>query len=66
MRRALYLAALAASRVPGPLRAFAQRLRAKGKPSKVALVAVARRLLVIANAVVRDGRACDEKRAVTA
>src|SRR4051794_18207121 len=40
-RRALYMAALAASRVPGPLRDFARRLKAKGKPPKVALIAVA-------------------------
>jgi len=56
VRRALYLAALSAARVAGPLRDFAQRLRARGKAAKVVLVAVARRVLVIANAVVRDGR----------
>jgi transposase len=50
------LAALAVARVPGPLRDLTQRLKAKGKPSKVALIAVARKLLVIANAVIRDGR----------
>jgi transposase len=66
VRRALYMAALAVARVPGPLREFAQRLKAKGKPSKVALVAVARKLLVIANAVIRDGRAWDAKRATAA
>jgi transposase len=57
VRRALYMTALAVARVLGPLREFAQRLRAKGKPSKVALIAVARKILVIANAVIRDGRA---------
>jgi transposase len=31
-------------------------LKARGKAAKVVLVAVARRLLVAANAVVRDGR----------
>ena len=56
VRRALYRGALAVARVPGPLRDFAQRLKARGKPSKVALIAVARKLLVIANAVIRDGR----------
>jgi transposase len=56
VRRALYLAALTARRVAGPLRDFADRLKARGKAAKVVLVAVARRLLVIANAVVRDGR----------
>jgi Transposase IS116/IS110/IS902 family len=61
VRRVLYLAALAASRVPGPLRGFALRLRANGKPSKVVLVAVARKVLVIAIAVIRDGRAWEPK-----
>src|SRR5262249_993156 len=66
VRRVLYLAALAVARVPGPLRAFAQRLKAKAKPSEVGLIAVARKLLVIANAVVRDGRAWDPKWATAA
>ena len=66
VRRALYMAALAVARMPGPLRDFAQRLRAKGKPAKVAPIAVARKLLVIADAVVRDGRPWDEKRATAA
>jgi transposase len=55
VRRALYLAALTASRFGGPLREFAERLRSRGKKPKVVLVAVARRLLVIANAVIRTG-----------
>lgn len=61
VRRALYMGALAAARVPGPLRDFAVRLKAKGKASKVALIAVARKLLVIANAVLRDARPWDPK-----
>lgn len=56
VRRALYMAALAAARVAGPLKDFADRLRARGKAAKVVLVAVARRLLVIANAILRDRR----------
>jgi transposase len=39
------------------LRAFYLRLRAAGKPAKVALVAVARKLLTILNAMLRDQRA---------
>ena len=66
VRRALYMGALAVARVPGPLRDFAQRLKAKGKPSKVALIAVARKLLRIANAVIRDGRPWDEELATAA
>ncbi len=59
VRRALYLAALSAARVAGPLKDFADRLRGQGKAAKVVLVAVARKLLVIANAVVRDRRPWD-------
>ena len=66
VRRVLYLAALAASRVDGRLREFALRLRGKGKANKVVLVAVARKLLVIANAVIRDGRAWDANQATAA
>ncbi len=56
VRRVLFLAALSAARVAGPLKTFADRLTARGKKRKVVLVAVTRRLLVIANAVVRDGQ----------
>jgi transposase len=38
------------------LGAFYQRLRAAGKAVKVALVALARKLLTLANPVVRSGR----------
>jgi transposase len=54
VRRALYLAALSARR-SGPLKAFADRLLARGKKAKVVPIAVARKLLTIANAVVRTG-----------
>jgi transposase len=55
VRRVLYLAALSAARHAGPLKDFADRLRARGKRAKVVLIAVARKLLVIANAVIRTG-----------
>jgi transposase len=55
-RRALYLAALSARRHCPPLKAFADRLAARGKKAKVVLVAVARKLLVIANAILRSGK----------
>lgn len=48
-RRALYVAALSASRYHPHLRAFHARLSARGKPKKVALVAVMRKLLVPLN-----------------
>jgi transposase len=56
VRTALYMAALSARQYNPALRAFAQRLRDAGKAAKVCLIAVARKLLTIANAVVRDGR----------
>ena len=55
VRRVLYLAALSASRRGGPLTEFAERLRARGKRAKVVLIAVARRLPVIADAILRTG-----------
>jgi transposase len=53
VRRMLYLAALSAARHGGPLKEFYDRLRARGKRGKVALIAVARKLVTIANAVLR-------------
>ena len=53
-RTALYVSAMIASRYNPDLKAFYERLRASGKPAKVAYVAVARRLLTILNAIVRD------------
>jgi transposase len=54
VRRSLYMAALVASRHNPLLRAFYQRLRQAGKPPKVALVALMRKLLTILNAMARD------------
>jgi transposase len=56
VRRALYLAALSAVRHNAVLKAFHERLAARGKWLKVILTAVAHRLLVIANAIIRSGR----------
>ena len=52
VRRVLYMAALAARR--GKLRSFADRLDQAGKPKKVVIVAVARKLLVQLNAMVHE------------
>lgn len=54
VRTAIYVAALVASRFNPPLKAVYRRLLDAGKPKLVALVAVARRLIVILNAVLRD------------
>jgi transposase len=53
VRAALYMAALVATRHNPQIRTFYQRLRAAGKPAKVALVACMRKLLLICNAVLR-------------
>ncbi len=49
VRRALYMAALVAARSNRVLKVFYQRLRAAGKPAKVALTAVMRKLIVLMN-----------------
>ena len=56
LRRALYMPALTAARFNPDLKAVYDRLRAAGKPAKVALVAVMRKLLILANALIRDDR----------
>ena len=56
VRRVLYLAAFIASRSDPGLRAMRARLEAAGKPFKVAIIAVARKLLTILNAMARDNR----------
>jgi transposase len=55
VRAVLYMAALVASRRNPVICAFYQRLRAAGKPAKVALTACMRKLLVILNAIARSG-----------
>ena len=54
VRSALFLAALVAARHNPTLKAFRQRLVDAGKPKMVAIVAVARKLLTILNAILRD------------
>ena len=49
-----YMACLVAIRFNPPLRSFYRRLRAAGKPTRLALVAVMRKLLTILNAMLRD------------
>jgi transposase len=55
VRAALYMATLSAVRYNPALHAFYERLVARGKPKKVALVASMHKLLGILNAVVRHG-----------
>lgn len=56
VRAACFIAALVAARHNPPLKAFYQRLVTAGKPKMVALIAVARKLLTILNAILRDRR----------
>ena len=56
MRTARYLASLSAVRHNAHLKSFYQSLLARGKPKKVALVAVMRKLLTIINAIFRTGQ----------
>jgi transposase len=54
VRAVLFMAAMTAMRHNPVLRAFHHRLRTAGKPKMVALIAVARKLLTILNAILRD------------
>ena len=53
-RSALFIGAMVAARHNGPLKAFYSRLVAAGKPKRLALIATARKLLTILNAIIRD------------
>jgi transposase len=53
-RRLLYLAALSAVRYNHTFKTFYQKLRAAGKPPKVGLIAVARKLLVLLNSALQN------------
>lgn len=54
LRCALYMAALSAARANPILRAFYQRLRAAGKPAKLALTAVMRKLFILLNHLLKS------------
>ena len=56
VRAVLYMAALSAFRYNAPIRAFRDRLLAKGKAPMVAVVACMRKLLTMLNAMARDGK----------
>jgi transposase len=59
LRKALYMASLSATQHNPPIKAFYTRLRAAGKPMKVARCAAARKLLHMAWAVVTKQRPFD-------
>jgi transposase len=54
VRTVLYMGALVATRHNPALKAFRDRLVAAGKPRIVAVIATARKLLTILNAIIRD------------
>lgn len=56
VRNALYMAALSASRHNPDLAAFAKRLQGAGKGAKIILVAVMRKLVVLANTLIAQNR----------
>ena len=56
VRQALYMPALVAARFNPDLKAKYQALLAAGKPPKVALTAIMRKLVILANALLRDQR----------
>lgn len=59
VRNVLYMSALAALRCNPRIQTFYHRLRAAGKPAKLALVACMKKLLVILNAILKQQRAWD-------
>lgn len=63
VRAALFMGAMVAARYNPVLKAFRDRLVAAGKPKIVALVATARKLLVILNAIIRDAKPWDAQNA---
>jgi len=56
VRSALFMGAMVAARYNPTLKAFRDTLVAKGKPKLVALIATARKLLIILNAILRDAK----------
>lgn len=60
-RTALYMGALVAARHNPTLKTFRDRLVAQGKPKLVAIIAVARKLITILNALVRDNQSWREQ-----
>ena len=56
IRRILYLAAISAARHDPGMKDFFDRLTANGKAAKVAIIAVARKLIVLANTLIAENR----------
>jgi transposase len=63
LRTGIYMAAVSAASSNAGLKAFYDRLVAKGKEHKVALAAVMRKLIVLANTLIKENRLWEEKHA---
>ena len=63
VRRAVYMPALVAAQFNPDMKATYDRLRAAGKPAKLALTAVMRKLIVLANALLKANRTWTSKTA---
>lgn len=66
LRQAIYMPALVAIRFNPPLKAKYLALRQAGKPAKVAIVAIMRKLIITANALLRDKRCWAQQATVSA
>ena len=65
-RDVLYMAAMAACMHNAEMAGFYERLVERGKPHKIAVTAVMRKLVVIANALLRDRRMWEDRAATVA
>jgi transposase len=63
LRKALYMPTLSCIRCNPPLMRFYQHLRQKGKPAKVALIAVMRKLILTLNAILKTNSSWSQKNA---
>ncbi len=63
LRGAMYMPAIVAIQCNPTMKAFAERLKARGKPSKVIIVAVMRKMLVLAYTLLLDKTDFDPSRA---
>lgn len=61
LRRMLYMSAISSIRFNPDMKTFYQKLRGVGKPAKVALIAVIRKLLSVINSVIRHNTPWKEK-----
>lgn len=66
IRKLLYMSALVAIRFNDRMKKFYERLKAKGKHSKVAIVAVMRKILIVLNSMIKNGKDWQEDFAMQA